>query len=265
MKWRWFSQGSAILNIDTNKKILEDFNLCIDIGNTRNKAAVFKGDDMQVFYVFEENELNVFLDELSKEFNLTGILVSSTRKKIPDPIKTLGSRSIQYIELSEHIPLPIGIDYTTPETLGRDRIAAAAGAVSLFPGQGIIVIDAGTCVTCDYVDPSATFRGGNISPGMHMRLKAMHEFTANLPLVNLSLPGQILGKSTMEALQNGAMRGTIYEIDSFIRETEKKYGDCRVILTGGDAIYFVDYFKSKIFVVQNLVLIGLNQILKHNA
>jgi len=127
------------------------------------------------------------------------------------------------------------------------------------------MIDAGTCITYDFIDGNGQFMGGNIAPGIRMRIEAMHDHTANLPLVDPILNKNELGQSTKEALQNGAVRGTIYEIDSFIRLIENKYGISKTILTGGDAFYFVDYFKSKIFVVQNLVLIGLNQILKHNA
>lgn len=240
-------------------------NLCIDIGNTRFKYGIFRGDELIEQFYGHEDELLSVLNRLTNDNMFEGLIVSTTRKNIPEPIQQLKFQLPTYIELSDQTPLPVTLDYKTPETLGRDRIAAAVGADSLFPDEGNIVIDAGTCITYDFVDQNGCFLGGNIAPGIRMRMQAMHDYTANLPLVELKFPDEILGKSTDEALQNGAIRGTIYEIESFIRLINDKYGKTKAILTGGDAIYFVDYFKSKIFVVQNLVLIGLNKILQHNA
>jgi type III pantothenate kinase len=240
-------------------------NLCIDIGNTRYKIAVFKADQLLSHSIALESELGSVLEEVFHHHPIQNMIVSSTRKGVNEVIKNKGKQLKTYIELKDSTALPIEIDYLTPETLGRDRIAAAVGADCLFPDEGNIVIDAGTCITCDFVDAGGKFLGGNISPGIQMRIRAMHEHTDNLPLVEAKNPPHMLGKTTEEALQNGAIKGTIYEIDSFIRVTSEKYGKSKVILTGGDAKYFVDYFKTKIFVVQNLVLIGLNKILQHNA
>lgn len=240
-------------------------NLCIDIGNTRIKFGLFVGNELREKIIVSDDEMLQSMNDLFQAYPIRRMIVSSTRKEIPDRIKAKGNELDGYIELSHDTPLPIEINYDTPATLGKDRIAAAVGADSLFPHEGNIVIDAGTCITCDFIDSEGRFLGGNISPGIHMRIRAMHEHTENLPLVEAQNPNHILGTSTKEALQNGAIKGTIYEIDSFIRVTIEKYGKSKVILTGGDANYFVDYFKSKIFVVQNLVLIGLNKILQHNA
>jgi type III pantothenate kinase len=240
-------------------------NLCIDIGNTRFKIALFEGDEVIEMITCNKQELTPILNKLVEIYPVKAMIVSTTRKSIPKKIRIMGSQFKNYIELSDQTKVPINIEYRTPETLGRDRIAASVGANFLYPGEGNIVVDAGTCVTYDYISKEGSFLGGNISPGINMRMKAMNAFTSNLPLVELQSPSGILGQSTEEALQNGSIKGTIYEIDSFIREIENKYGKSKVILTGGDADYFVDYFKSKIFVVQNLVLIGLNKIIQHNA
>jgi len=243
----------------------ESLHLCIDIGNTRFKLALFSGDELIELKKCKKNKLAGILANFDSKNTIKGMIVSTTRKKIPNLIKEYGKQLSKYIELSDKTPIPIKISYDTPETLGRDRIAAAVGADSLYPDEGNIVIDAGTCITYDFIDGNGQFMGGNIAPGIRMRIEAMHDHTANLPLVDPILNKNELGQSTKEALQNGAVRGTIYEIDSFIRLIENKYGISKTILTGGDAFYFVDYFKSKIFVVQNLVLIGLNKILHHNA
>ena len=240
-------------------------NLCIDIGNTRFKFAVFNADELVEVRRVTDEEVTNTITELFDLYQIENMIASSTRKGIHPDILSREKETKLFIELGHQSELPISIHYKTPSTLGRDRIATAVGADYLYPDEACIIVDAGTCITYDFIDKEGNFLGGNIAPGMRMRLKAMNEYTANLPLVDKHLPGEILGKSTEEALQNGAIRGTIYEIDSFIRQIEKKYGDSRIILTGGDANNFVDYFKSKIFVVQNLALIGLNQILKHNA
>jgi len=247
------------------KKETKSLNLCIDIGNSLFKVALFDGDSQQSQFSCEAGELDQHLQILFLKHPIQAMIVSSTRERIPDSIRSRGEKLDRYIELDHTIPIPISIGYQTPETLGRDRIATAVAAHALYPGENVLVVDAGTCITCDLTDASGHFVGGNISPGFIMRFKAMHHFTEKLPFPPFRLPQDILGRSTSEALQNGAIRGTIYEIESFISLMEAKYAPLKLVFTGGDALYFADYFKSKIFVVQNLVLIGLNKILEHNA
>ena len=131
--------------------------------------------------------------------------------------------------------MPIEISYKTPETLGRDRICVAIAANSMYPNEGNLVIDLGTCITYDWVDPKGTFLGGNISPGIEMRLEAMHEKTAALPKAEINYDLDLVGTSTISALQHGAVMGTICEIESFIERSEEKYKDLVVLLTGGNA------------------------------
>jgi len=171
-----------------------------------------------------------------------------------------------FLELTTGTPLPIRLKYTTPETLGKDRVAAAVGAFHLFPKENCLVVDAGTCLTLDVVSAEGEFLGGNISPGIEMRLKAMHHFTAKLPLVEkVETLGDWLGDSTKNAMLNGAELGALLEVEGFIGWCQVKFPSLRVVLTGGDADFFVKHTKTKIFAHQNLVLIGLNQILQHNA
>jgi len=234
-----------------------DFNICIDIGNTKIKGGIFEKDKL----VKTTDDVKALIKAI-EAYKPVNCIVSSVRKQLPKSIRSIENKFDNFIILSHKTKLPISIDYKTPETLGRDRIAAAVGANALFPGKNCIVIDAGTCITYDFVDKNNVFRGGNISPGMHMRINAMHEYTSNLPKVDLVINEDILGKSTEEALQNGAVRGTFLEISSFIQLIFDKYGTSNVIFTGGDAKYFVNNFKSAIFANQNLVLVGLNEILK---
>ena len=160
--------------------------------------------------------------------------------------------------------IPIVNLYKTPKTLGNDRLASVIGAQHLYPNKNIAVIDLGTCIKFDFIDKKRRYIGGNISPGVRMRIQAMHDYTSQLPIVDLKYNNSILGNSTESALQNGAVRGTIFEIESFIRRIKKKYGKLFVVFTGGDADFFASYINYEIFVNQNLILEGLNKIIHNN-
>ena len=164
------------------------------------------------------------------------------------------------MELTEKTPLPIDNQYGTPKTLGKDRIAAVMGAYRLFPNQNCLVIDAGTCITYDLLTKHKTYLGGNISPGIDMRLKAMHQFTAKLPLVERGQQERIWGTSTETALRNGGQFGALYELEAFIRVCKEKFDPLTVVLTGGDGNFFAENLKTKIFARPNLVEWGLLEI-----
>jgi type III pantothenate kinase len=170
-----------------------------------------------------------------------------------------------YLQLDHQTPLPIKNAYGTPETLGKDRLAAIVGARQLYPGENCLVIDAGTCITYDLLRADGVYLGGNISPGLAMRFKAMHAFTARLPLVEQGEIKDPIGQSTETAMRNGGQLGTVLEIEGFIRLFSDQFGSLRVIFTGGDADFFAKVLKIEIFVNPDLVLRGLNKILTYNA
>lgn len=161
--------------------------------------------------------------------------------------------------------LPIKIGYATPETLGLDRIAAVVGAVMQCPDKAVLIVDAGTCVTYDLLTADGTFAGGNIAPGIRLRLRAMHEHTGKLPLIDDAGETPEIGFSTETAMRAGAVLGVAYEIEGYIARLNKVYPDLFVFLTGGDALKLAAKIKSRIFVDENLVLTGLNRILQENA
>lgn len=239
-------------------------NLAIDIGNTRTKAAVFQGGELVRKEVWETLGMEA-LKLLAYNQNVEKIILSSV-SRMPEEVEGFLKQNFFYLELTAQTPLPIAIRYKTPHTLGKDRIAAAVGAFHLFPGENCLVIDAGTCITMDVLSAAGEFLGGNISPGVEMRLKAMHHFTARLPLV---LQGHELaprlGDSTENAVRNGGELGALLEMEGFIGWCRKEFRPLRVILTGGDTDFFAKNTKTKIFAHQNLVLLGLNKILQHNA
>lgn len=237
-------------------------NLCVDIGNSFIKLGIFEGQTLKLFKSYEK----LFIKDirfLRETFPFNRVIVSASGK-VPSRLLHHFRKEYKLIELSHLIKLPFSNTYKTPKTLGRDRIAGVAGAQVLFPNRSCLVIDIGTCVTFDVIDAKGMYLGGNISPGVELRLKAMSTFTARLPLVKRGKLGKLIGNSTTSALQLGATSGTLHEIQNFINEARALYKGLNVILTGGDAHFFAEQLKTKIFVNPNLVLIGLNKILEIN-
>jgi len=171
----------------------------------------------------------------------------------------------QFIILSAETPLPIQNAYKTKLTLGYDRIADAVGAYSMFPGVNVLIIDAGTAITIDLLTAEGEFYGGNISPGLDLRFRALNEFTSKLPLIKKKEYHPFLGKTTEEAILSGVLSGAAFELDGYIDKLRIQYPDLKIILTGGDIKFFVKKLKNIIFVHSNLNLTGLNRILEYNV
>lgn len=204
------------------------------------------------------------IKSLRKKYPFERCIVSSVRKTKPYFLDYL-TKHHGLITLSHKTKVPVTNNYGTPKTLGLDRLAAVVGAASEYPGERALVIDIGTCMTYDFIDEKKRYWGGNIAPGVELRLQAMHHFTSALPLVKRKWNPEILGSSTKTAIQNGAVWGIKLEIESFIKTLTSKKGHLHVILTGGDATYFGELIESEIFVAPNLLLKGLNEILKYNS
>lgn len=238
-------------------------NLVIDFGNTRIKAAFFEENDLVELY---ENLEEIELIHLIRERKPDACIISSVRKDIDQFQKKIEILTKTFV-LNHQTALPIQNKYATPHTLGVDRLAAAVGANTLFPNKNCLVIDLGTCITLDWIDEKGHFRGGNISPGLRMRLKAMHHFTGKLPLIeNLETENiTLIGNSTQQAMLNGAINGVAWEIEGFIRNHQATLEDFVTILCGGDAIFFETKIKEQIFASPNLTLVGLNRILQYNV
>lgn len=238
--------------------------LVIDIGNSRAKLAIFQGSELQEQWIWPQWNVEDF-NALATNQNPSFIILSNVAGRKGDEIAACFQEAPFFINLTAQTPLPIVNTYETPETLGKDRLAAVVGAWELYPKQHSLVVDAGTCITYDLLDAEGVYRGGNIAPGLQMRLRAMHEFTASLPLVSIKDIDQWVGYSTESAMRNGALLGAILEIQAFSDWRRQQIGRLNVILTGGDAVYFAKNWKRKIFVHPNLVLIGLNKILDYNV
>ena len=239
-------------------------NLAIDIGNTRIKLGLFDGRELIEKRTWQTWSLEK-IKSLTTNQNVENVIFSNVGRKMPDEIEAYLRRQFRCIELITQTPLPIQNAYKTPETLGKDRLAAVVGAFEMFPHQNCLVIDAGTCITYDLLRQDGVYLGGNIAPGLEMRLKAMHHFTANLPLLELGSTENFVGYSTESAMRNGAQFGTVLEIQGYMDWCRSELGEINVILTGGSVDFFVKNLKSQIFVNPDLVLLGLNKILNYNV
>ena len=237
-------------------------NVALDIGNSSTKVGIFDNHQLSERFVLKtEDDLEKFLINFSGDY----IIISSVNVQ-EKKVLSYASRFKRRIALMHTTPLPIKIAYKTPNTLGMDRVAAVCGAVDGFKNCNCLVIDAGTSITYDYVDKSGEYHGGGLSLGIGMRFRALHSFTARLPLVETrnSLPN-LVGDSTVSCIESGVMHGVIDEVDGVIRRYQQKFGDLTVILTGGDSVFFENNLKASIFASPELVLRGLNSILLHNV
>ncbi len=238
-------------------------NLVLDIGNTRTKAGWFDQGRMAGSSRFEALTPVILAGILARE-PVDMMMVSSVSQSYRDMFSHAIKGSGMTLFLDHSTPLPLEIDYGSPETLGHDRIAAAVGAWCIMPHFPILVMDLGTAITIDFVSAAGQFRGGNISPGLHTRFRSLHEHTARLPLVEADETFPEFGSDTRTAIAAGIQQGIIFELNGYISLFEKRYPGCRNILTGGDAGFFAGKLIKPILVYPDLVLTGLNYILEFN-
>ncbi len=236
-------------------------NIAIDIGNSKAKAGIFEGDQ-QVSTIphLAHDELVQFIEENRPEHVIFGSVNVD-----PQVFIHKISPSIRCWIANHQLKLPIKSAYTTPLTLGIDRIAGVVAANHLYPAQNCLVIDIGTCITYDVIESSGTYKGGSISPGIRIKFKALNTFTARLPFVEAVTDFPTIGADTTTSIQSGVLLGTLAEIEGMIQKLSFNFSDFKTIICGGDSKFFESKIKAPIFVVPELVLIGLNRILQYNA
>lgn len=239
-------------------------NLIIDVGNTRTKISVFSKSEMQDHITISAIDTN-YIQNLTHKYAIKNCIVSSVSTSA-DTIFALLPQSIKPIFLNKDTPLPIRNHYKSPHSLGSDRIAAACGAFHLYPNENILVIDAGTALTYEFINNQGEYLGGAITPGITMRFKALHKFTSKLPLVDSNIAtAPLIGNTTESCIQSGVLNGIFAEADGIIDRYKQYYTNLQVILTGGDTKHFDKNLKNSIFAAPFLVEIGLNRILHYNA
>jgi len=242
--------------------------LAIDIGNTRIKAAVFEENTLLEVVVFSKETLQEKMQSiLNAHPTITDLMVASVGE-IGTKVFLVWDTTVKIHFVSHTTPFPFQNHYATPQTLGIDRMVLAAGAVLQFPKQNRLVIDAGTCITYDFVDANDVYHGGAIAPGIRLRYESLHRYTANLPLLSVeSLPFDehkqpqvnLIGSSTQESIHSGVVNGIVHEIDGFIDAYSAKFSNFIIILTGGDTEFLAKRLKNTIFANSNFLLESLNQ------
>lgn len=241
--------------------------LTLDIGNTRTKAAVFSaGNNREPIFTTHTTDFNqVFLSAIFEQYPIQYAILSTVAEEPNELENWLKNHLNVYLKLSDKTFLPFRNAYATPATLGKDRLAGIAGARCLFPDTNVLVIDAGTCIKYDFMQAEGVYLGGSILPGIDMRYQALQHYTARLPLVDKALPdATFIGDSTLTAIRTGVQYGILHEANGFATQYVNKFGQLKVLLTGGDAEFFENRLNIQTFAEQNLVAIGLHFILNYN-
>lgn len=240
--------------------------LCIDWGNTLVKAAVFNSDNKIVLLQqFSADQATAAIDNIIAQHQPAGVIFSSVVSDTVNEERHIKEQVPHFLSLDINTMLPVMNAYSSPETLGVDRLAIAVGAQASYPDKNILAISLGTCITYNFVQKNRAFRGGAISPGLKMRLRSMHEWTDKLPEVTPEGEILLLGYDTATCMRSGAIYGMASEIDGMVNAFAEQYPDFNAVLTGGDSTLLGNKLKSKIFADPDLLMKGLNLILKHNV
>ncbi len=240
--------------------------LVIDLGNTNKKIALF--DDLNLIAVeqhsgFDQEILNGFISRNPG----AGYCILSSVVSFPSGIREFLSENFFFVEMNELTPLPVTIRYQTRNSLGSDRIAAAVAGSARFPGHDVLIINAGTCITYDFINKEKEYLGGGISPGIGMRFRALHTFTGKLPLISCGdyPDSELTGDTTDGSIRSGVLNGTLAEVEGIGTRYRERWPELKIIVSGGDHKYFVKRLKISIFAHPNIVLSGLQQILSFNV
>ena len=236
----------------------------IDIGNTQIKYALFKDSEMVMLQVSNDWDEDV-IKLLKKGYKTDFAIISDVRYE-DEPYKEFLDENFSWIKMNSKLSFPITLRYNSIDTLGSDRIALSCGAVELFPDKNVLIIGTGTCITLDFINEKGEYQGGSIHPGIKMRIRAMHEHTGKLPLVELDSEEfpNLIGANTRECILSGVYNGVIAEMQKSVENYQEQYQELKVVLSGGDWSVLAYHLKSEIFAHPNLVLFGLNRILEYN-
>ena len=255
------TKKKLFVTLDTKNSVML---LTIDVGNTRIKAAVFEQNKCLEVFVFGKEELQIQANYILHKFpKIKKIVVASVGNVEKELFLSLKDK-VEIHFITHESKLPFTNLYSTPTTLGIDRMVLAAGAVIQFPNQNRLVIDAGTCITYDFIDENDNYLGGAISPGIRLRYESLHQQTAKLPLLTKKHPENFIGNSTEESIHSGVINGVTLEIDGFIDLYKAEYAKFIIILTGGDAEFLAIQLKNTIFANSNFLLESLNQTFQYN-
>jgi len=233
--------------------------LCLDFGNTRQKAAIFQdGELFEVIYMGEDLTASVaqILEQHKPHQSILSSVINHPASIEPLLRKTTNFHLLAAATSRLNFTTPVG----KPESIGADRLALCAAAVLKYPGQNNLIIGLGTCITYNFLNVKNEFLGGGISPGMYMRMKALNAYTAMLPIVEPHWNVPLIGYDTKTNIQSGVVLGMAMEMDGFITAYREKYRSFNVLLTGGDSVHLGSHLKNKIFADPELLFKGLYAI-----
>ena len=236
--------------------------LCFDFGNSLLKCAVFKNDAIQETIILD-NDNDETITEIITKYHPQKSILSSVIDHNAGIEKVLADAT-QFHKLSHLTKLPFTSPVSKPETIGADRLALAAAAVTFYAQKNNLVIGLGSCITYNFINKYNQFIGGSISPGMEMRFKSLQTFTAKLPLIKADWNFPLIGYDTRTNILSGVILGIVNEIDGIIEMYQKQFSNFNVLLTGGNSAYFAHHLKNKIFADPDLIFKGLYAISEHN-
>lgn len=237
--------------------------LCFDFGNTRLKCAIFEDEHLKDLIVLADGTpetINGLITQYRPESSILSSVINHDSS-----IEALLAAHTRFHKLDYTSKIPVNSPVGKPETIGADRLALVVAAVHMFPQQHSLVIGMGSCITYNFVNKFNEFLGGGISPGMEMRFRAMHEYTAKLPLIKPDWNFPLVGYDTRTNMLSGVILGMSKEIDGIIDAYKEKYTEFNVLLTGGDMNFFLPHLKNNILAEPYLIYKGLYAISQHNT
>jgi type III pantothenate kinase len=236
--------------------------LCFDFGNTRRKAAIFRNGEIDRIVVMNDDS-NEAVQSLIDTYHPDKSILSSVIEH-SQGMEELLTKHSRFHKLSHLTKLPFTTPVGKPQSIGADRLALAAATVYFYPKKNNLVIALGSCITYNFINKYHEFVGGSISPGMEMRLKALNQFTAKLPLIEADSNVPLMGYDTNSNILSGVVLGMAKEIDGFADAYAERYGNFNVLLTGGDLVHLASHLKNKIFADPDLIFKGLYAISEVN-
>jgi len=239
-------------------------NLIIDVGNTRVKVAVFEKGSVVELFVFNKAKIVSEIKKINLKYTISSAIISAVATLSVEKLKKL-HKILDLKELNHQTKVPFKNNYETPTTLGVDRIALVAAGITKYPNKNVLIIDAGTCVTYDFINEKGEYLGGAIAPGIRIRYQALHDYTSKLPLLKTEIPNNYIGNNTNNAIHSGVVNGFCREIEGIINQYKRDFSDLTVVLTGGDTNFLAEQLKNSIFASPNFLLEGLQSILSYNS
>jgi len=242
-------------------------NLILDLGNSYTKTALFRGEKFFHLSSFKtDDSILSKIKQIADKQLIKKVILSSVSSEFIELDNFFSENFDFFLKLDVNTKIPIKNIYETSETLGKDRLAAVIAANNIFPNSNVLVFDAGTALTIDFINERNEYIGGSISPGLNMRYKALHHYTKKLPELSINNNfDSFIGKNTNDSIITGVQTGILNEVEKYIEKYTERYSDLKVIFTGGDTYFFEKRIKNKIFADPNIVLKGLNIILNYNA